>query len=69
MNQQHAGWQYSGGGAQQRVGGQPVGQRGGWGHGLEAAGHGSRVHGNLQVPTIVCYIIALLRKFMSKIRN
>ena len=56
-NQQHSEWEYSGGGAQQRVGRQPVGQRGGGGHGLEAARHGSGVHGHLQVPSLDLVII------------
>ena len=62
LNQQHAGWKCSGGGAQQRVGGQPVGQRGGWGHGLEAARHGTRVHGHIQVPSLGVFIRELSKK-------
>ena len=66
LYQQHAGWEYSGGGAQQRVGGQPVGQRGGGGQGLEDARHGAGVHGHIQVPSLGGFVILRKWKFKKK---
>ena len=63
----HSGWEYSGGGAQQRVGGQPVGQRGGGGHGMEAARHGAGVHGHIQVPSLAGFVRKLPRKWKLNI--
>ena len=67
LNQLHTGWKYSGGGAQQRVGGQPVGQRGGGGHGMEAARHGAGVHGHIQVPSLAGFVRELPRKWKLNI--